>query len=151
MTKNDLTQVVEWATTPQRLAHWKQIRPIRTVSGERWKLELLWEEPPFQIERATVLPDSVVPIHRHPNADSWECYVAGDLMLSINGHCFTINEHTRRNKLPVLRTSWHGADIGPKGAQFLSIQKWFSKPRAITDDWEAYPNDPAAGQIARVQ
>ena len=108
----------------------------KLFGGTTCQLELVYLDPPFQIERVTLAP-SIVPRHRHPSVDSVEVALWGDSEYSINRHRF----HTRYDvplKLrasPISRTSWHGG-IAPAGGSFLSIQYWYRKPVPILEDWE---------------
>src|SRR5262245_9147643 len=125
-----LREVVNWAMR-QEFAE-----PLRIVSGERWKLEQLWIYPPFQVERVTLLPNTAIVLHRHPNVDSWEYAICGSGVLKVGWRKHQITPQTKRLPLHIPRTAWHGGWSGENGACWLSIQEWFCELSSIDTDWE---------------
>ena len=55
-----------------------------------WKVEdvtavLLYRQPPHQVQLFIVPPHYIIPEHTHPNVDSIEVYVGGDIKFSHGG------------------------------------------------------------------
>jgi len=124
MRNEELLEFVRDITEMDHLAKLLKVEPLRIVSGDRWRLELLKSKPPFQVERATVIPNSVVPTHRHPHVDSFELFLAGDFEFYVGPRRFRINDRARSILLPVPHTAWHGGFTRSHGAVFLSMQQW---------------------------
>ncbi len=121
--------------------------PVMT-DGNIWGA-VLYRRPPWQVQLFVLKPDSVVPPHRHPNVDSFEVYLSGDIEFSLNGDIVTPMEFSAEpgftgahcsfgEVIRVLPHSPHGAKIGKKGGCFLSIQRWLNgvEPTNVGDDWE---------------
>jgi hypothetical protein len=111
---------------------------LRTAAGDRWKLDLIYLSHPFQIEKATVKGDTLIPMHRHPNVDSYEVYSGGGGVLRIGKRVFKISESIMRIPLSIPRDAWHGGEVAPCGSTFFSIQFWHQPGTGpITTDWES--------------
>lgn len=92
---------------------------------------------------------SEIPDHSHPNIDTIQVYVTGDLALRLNGKPAMEGAVT---ELPDGRCShnsrWvrvrpndtHGATIGKLGAAFINFQHWTSgEPTSAELDWKGEP------------
>lgn len=92
----------------------------------------------YQVQMFTAQPNSSAPSHIHPNVDSYELYLSGDLDFVING---VIYSHTQiaNNPTPVriYPAYWHEGVTGDMGGSFLSIQKWLNgtPPSCVGNDW----------------
>lgn len=104
-------------------------------------------EPPFQVELFTVKPGfGFAKEHRHPNVDTYEVHVWGEIVLTRNGQLvepITISG-PHGGELYVTRireTDWHGAKPMASGGAFLSVQEWLhgTKPASVGLDWEGAP------------
>lgn len=116
---------------------------------------VLYRDAPFQVEIISVVPDdehSSFPEHRHPNVDSIEVHLSGDLGFTIRGAGVASLADLSRiddDGASALCGSWkrvrptdvHGAVPGSGGA-FLSFQKWLNgtSPTSIALDWEGVPH-----------
>ncbi len=96
---------------------------------------VLFRDGRFQVELFFIKPNSEVVDHIHPNVDSYEYYISGDIVFRKNG-----KEYVPPGpgfKLHVPPTAWHGGTIGPRGVYFYSIQHWVGdvEPEFIGNDW----------------
>lgn len=118
-----------------------------------WKVEdvtalLLYRQPPYQVQLFIVPPGYVIPEHTHPNVDSMEVYVGGDIRFSHGGK-FVIQEEAFREAGPygtwtkrgmrirVKPNDLHGGLFGPHGGVFLSSQLWLNgvTPHCVSADY----------------
>jgi hypothetical protein len=107
---------------------------------------VLHRDPPYQVELFCVCAAdqaTFIPIHRHPNVDTFESYVSGDIEFNINGKILkscNIQKGDMPQLFRVRSKDWHGAKIGPNGAVFLSLQRWATEPTSVGDDWIGPPH-----------
>jgi len=94
--------------------------------------------------------------HRHPNVDSFEVPLCGNIDFFKNGEPVAPREKvfgvspkgqsllfgTFTRILPV---DWHGASFGPGGGSFMSVQHWLNGvvPSSVGMDWEGQGNGTA--------
>lgn len=113
---------------------------------------VLHRDGEFQAELFSSVPTEPVgffPEHRHPNVDSIEVYLSGQIGFTIRGRRLVTDEQlstpaedgTSRAHGSIVRirpTDYHGATVGPLGGSFLSIQRWLNgiQPTSIGLDWE---------------
>ncbi len=107
---------------------------------------LLYREGGFQIQMFTVPPNYVIPGHTHPNVDSIEVYVSGQIKFSHGGRFVFESLETVHGRDPDSYT-WrmlrvrpqdrHGAVSGVQGARFISIQHWLNgiPPSCVSADY----------------
>ena len=128
--------------------------PNSYVSDNHTSGITLYRQENLQVQLFVLPPDSKVPFHTHPNMDSYEAYVGGDLFLYINGE--QAGDHDKLRDFDNLEdkdsfynitflklfrvkpTFPHGGTTGDKGGAFLSIQHWKNgvEPSSPTKDWE---------------
>ena len=107
----------------------------------------------WQVQIFILKPHCVIPEHRHPNVDSWEVFLSGDVEFTADGKVFIPMEESALPgfdgehayfgaDLRVTPGTWHGAHSGAKGGLFLSIQQWLNgvAPTNVGDDWEHSEN-----------
>ena len=95
----------------------------------------LYRSYPFQVELFIAKPNIVIPPHIHPNVDSYEVWVSGDIDFMRKGKWYN---HPHENpKIRVKHNNIHGAKTGNLGGSFLSIQKWLDNthPDFIGNNW----------------
>lgn len=113
---------------------------------------VLYRDGQFQAQLWICDPNSEIPSHCHPNVDSLQIYVAGQVYLTLNGEQVVKPEDVRETAegviarsgfcLRVRPTDYHGAQIGPAGGAFMTIQRWLDgKPKSVELDWEGDPVD----------
>lgn len=111
---------------------------------------LLYRQGQFQVQMFAVPEGTIIPEHAHPNVDSFEVYVGGNIQLSLDGrHVYSpailfenkgpLKLASRRGERVRVRPNQiHGATIGAGGAVFLSIQHWLNgiKPHCVAADYD---------------
>ncbi len=120
---------------------WMNHRPINTpaekslVSTPDTHGVVLYRQAPYQVELFTVRPNCEIPEHIHPNVDSYEVYVSGDIAFTLDGNVYT--QHDCGASLRVPPSGVHGGKFGERGGCFISIQKWLNnvQPTFVGDDW----------------
>lgn len=117
---------------------WMTERVIQAVPGEDRTVfngelsgVVLYRQPPYQVQLFIIPPNCEIDDHIHPNVDSYEVYVSGDIKFRIAG------EVSEENVIRVLPTTYHGGSFGPKGGCFISVQKWLNDvaPTSVGADW----------------
>lgn len=116
---------------------------------------VLFRQPPFQVEMFTVLPregGSIVSEHGHPNVDSYELYLSGEIKFTLEGKRVYSDEQVKLispdgaaslcgGTIRVKPNVYHGGIFGPDGGSFLSIQHWLKgDPTSVGLDWEGEPH-----------
>lgn len=120
---------------------WKATRPLNTPPNGTLIYQkdthgvVLYRQGPYQVELFTVKPNSEIVPHIHPNVDSFEVFVSGDISFMCNDVWHEQNE--LGSSIRVLPNSWHGGKFGARGGCFLSIQKWLNgvDPTFVGNDW----------------
>lgn len=96
---------------------------------------ILYRENEYQVELFMMEPNSTIVPHIHPNVDSYEVYLCGDIRFMCNDIWYENN--TLYSDIRILPNSWHGGEFGANGGAFLSVQKWLNgvEPKFVGDDW----------------
>jgi hypothetical protein len=119
------------------------VHKIEDVYSVKW-----YQEGQFQIQLFIVPPNYIIPEHTHPNVDSYEVYVGGQIRFSKHGK-YTAREsmftqpddngcsQLRRSVLRVRPHDKHGGVFGPGGGVFMSVQHWLNgvKPHCVAADY----------------
>lgn len=107
----------------------------------------LFRKDSFQIQQFLFEPNTEIIEHSHPNVESIELYICGDMRLTLDGReifNYDTNESASDGTCPknggllyLPPGSVHGGSIGPRGGCFLSLQNWINgvKPKPIHLDW----------------
>jgi len=105
----------------------------------------------FQVEMFVVPPNFIIPEHTHPNVESYEMYLGGDIAFSHSGYWVTENDlikfpnsNDKKGALIKVRTNdSHGGVFGPSGGVFMSIQHWLNgvKPHSVALDYDGVVAD----------
>lgn len=133
MAFDDLEAFLNW---------WLQHRVINTPSDSSLVHQkdthgvVLYRYGQYQVELFNVKPNSEIVPHIHPNVDSFEVYVAGDIKFMCNQDWF--EQNALGDKIRVYPNSWHGGLFGERGGCFLSVQKWLNgvPPSFVGNDWK---------------
>ena len=115
---------------------------------------VIYRQAPYQVELYIVDPHTEVPDHMHPNVDSFEVFLCGDVHFRHSGKVITppklvsqvsngvhslLGQHIR-----VHPNDSHGATIGYRGGMFLSVQKWLAgAPTSVGKNWIATESNEA--------
>jgi len=132
---------------------WLSNRPINTYEGAKpcYHADIagtvLYRQYPYQVQLFITPPNTLIEEHLHPNVDSFEVYLTGDIAFTCNGHIFDspkIGESIR-----VKTSYWHGGKTGELGATFLSIQKWLNgaQPSSVANDWHDAKNQKSGNKV----
>ncbi len=111
---------------------------------------LLYRRDQFQVQMFAVPEGTIIPEHTHPNVDSIEVYVGGNIMFSHRGKYIFQRDEVRELDGPYKNASKRGATIrvrpndlhggvfGEGGGVFLSVQKWLNgvKPHCVSADYD---------------
>lgn len=102
----------------------------------------------FQVQMFVVPPNYTIPAHTHPNVDSYELYLGGDIAFTINGAFAEsaaeaqavgdFGEASQRGSLIRVRPDDpHGGRFGPNGGVFMSLQHWLNgvAPHCVAADY----------------
>lgn len=102
----------------------------------------------YQVQMFAVPANHIIPEHYHPNVDSIEIYVGGDLRFSLAGRFLSSREIAdtptgtgvsmlRGMRVRVHPGDLHGGVCGPHGGVFYSIQQWLNgvKPTCVASDY----------------
>lgn len=104
----------------------------RLVFDDQLSGVVLYRQPPYQVQLFLVPPNCEIDDHTHPNVDSYEVYVNGDVDFRVNGEISS--EHVIR----IHPTTSHGGSFGERGGCFISVQKWLNDvtPSSVGADWK---------------
>jgi hypothetical protein len=108
----------------------------------------MFREGQFQVQMFIAPPNKIIPEHTHPNVDSYEVYVGGQIRFSKHGKwCATEDEANaadvrdlcglRGTAIRVYPQDPHGGVAGPSGSCFLSVQHWLNgvAPTCVANDY----------------
>jgi hypothetical protein len=117
------------------------IKPLEFYDFGPVKSLVLYRDAPLQAEFITVLPGQGFPReHRHPDVDVIEYDSSGNTPLIVNG-VRVARPKFDRSLHKVNSVDWHGVDDVPRGATFLSSQRWREgvTPTSVLLNWEGTP------------
>jgi quercetin dioxygenase-like cupin family protein len=129
---DDLAQFKDWWIN-NRPFNTPEINALSHVSDTYGVV--LYRQSPYQVELFNVKPNSVIPLHTHPDVDSFEVFVGGDIEFICDG--IVKKQNLLGGSIRVLPSSWHGGTFGERGGCFISIQKWLNgiEPKFVGDNW----------------
>lgn len=137
-------------TLEQFVDYWLEHKPLTpSVEGLNFVKDThgvtLFRQYPFQVELFIVKPYSEIVPHVHPDVDSYEVWVSGDIDFMRKNKWYY---HPHKNpKIRVKHNNIHGAKTNKIGGSFLSIQKWLNgvQPKFIGDNWLDRKDNTAYG------
>ena len=111
---------------------------------------LLYRSGQFQVQMFAVPEGTIIPEHTHPNVDSIEVYMGGNIHFSHSGKysydgAFLIPDggplglaKKRGNLIRVRPNDIHGGVFGKGGGVFLSVQHWLNgvTPHCVAADYD---------------
>ena len=105
----------------------------------------------FQVELFMIAGPWIIPEHIHPNVDSYEVLLGGQIRFSRNGkwlipetYQIDVDEKGtspyRGETVRVNHDTPHGGVVGSGGAMFFSVQYWLNEvtPHCVALDWDGY-------------
>lgn len=126
------------------------VRKIEDVTAVLW-----YRKAPYQVQMFIVPPNYVIPEHRHPNVDSVEVYVGGQIKFSHKGKWVIADPslcQPDEDGLPLKRGTTirvrpddlHGGVFGASGGVFLSVQQWLNgvQPHCVAADYDGVVMGP---------
>jgi quercetin dioxygenase-like cupin family protein len=138
-----LLEVFENSSFLGQIPLFNAVHTIEGVTSVIW-----YREPPFQVQLFIAPPNYIVPEHTHPNVDSFEIYLGGQIRFSHSGKftapeaSFTIPAFdgtalSRGNSIRVRPNDVHGGIVGPSGGVFMSVQHWLNgvEPHCVAADY----------------
>jgi len=133
-------------------AHWWLThKPIQCPGGAISRIGkisgiTLYRNGQFQVQMFIGEPLSSAPKHSHPNIDSVEVVLSGELILDEAGTAIKPGD-----VVPVAPGEFHVARAPKEGVCFLSIQKWLNgvNPTSVVDDWDGKPIDDNHAEALR--
>lgn len=148
--KGELTQFAKWylgqrPNLPNRPPAHGASMFLPTIAGLT-----LWRDGNFQVQLFVCAPNTVIPEHSHPNVDSYEALMSGQVDFYVEGRKLIDDRFFQANHLGhskaygsagrVRENARHHAIIGKDGGSFLSIQHWLKgSPTHVGDDWIGTP------------
>ena len=108
---------------------------------------VLYRKDNFQVELIICQPNTVIPEHKHPDVDSYECFLYG-MKFTHSGETIINEEQAleEQDGYPVnayqtirVRTNDpHGGTASDKGGAFISIQHWLNgvEPTHVGSNWD---------------
>lgn len=136
----DLQRLIK-SVTAQPPEFWRGYKALYSITnpitGNR--LDLLMHMSQLQIERVIHRPLGLIPMHCHPNVDTYELPLYGSGELWLGKRVFHLDDtYTPYKPLYLPRGYPHGGVSTERGGEFLSVQYWHVKPvGSIADDWES--------------
>jgi mannose-6-phosphate isomerase-like protein (cupin superfamily) len=136
------------------LKHWLEHKPFQppfdpnTVTFDDKVIgTTLYRQDDFQVQLFTVKPNTEIVDHIHPNVDSFEVYLSGEISFRRNKKKITGKKFWREHNntciyfgyfIRVNANDYHGATTGDMGGSFLSVQHWKNgtSPSSVHLDWE---------------
>lgn len=142
-----LDQFLAWflnhGTVLGRVPLFSAVSKIEGVTRVVW-----YRDPPFQVELFIAPPGCIIPEHTHPNVDSYEIYIGGQIRFSHSGKFIVPEEDIetptesgasrRRGYITRVRPDDpHGGTFGPGGGVFFSVQHWLNgvDPHSVANDY----------------
>lgn len=116
---------------------------------------LMYRDGPYQVQMFIVPPNYIIPEHTHPNVDSFEVYMGGQIRFSHQGKWLISEEEFNQagpggspqaagRTIRVRPDDLHGGTFGPGGGVFLSIQHWLNgvEPHCVAADYDGVVMGP---------
>jgi hypothetical protein len=111
---------------------------------------LLYRQGQFQVQMFAVPENTIIPEHTHPNVDSIEVYVGGNIHFSHSGKyaydaasliaaAGPLKLASKRGTMIRVRPNdIHGGVFGKGGGVFLSVQHWLNgvEPHCVAADYD---------------
>ncbi len=120
------------------------VHKIEDVYSVTW-----YRQAPFQVQLFVVPPNYIIPEHTHPNVDSFEVYLGGQIKFSLHGKWVVSEDEftgptefglskIRGHTIRVKPDSVHGGIFGPAGGVFMSVQHWLNgvEPHCVSRDYD---------------
>jgi hypothetical protein len=111
---------------------------------------LLYRRGQFQVQMFALQPGTIIPEHTHPNVDTIQVYVGGNIHFSHSGKYVYPQDgvfakdgplkcaNKRGMTMRVRPNDLHGAVVGEGGGVFMAVQHWLNgvEPHCVGSDYE---------------
>ncbi len=111
---------------------------------------LLYRKGPFQVEMFACPEGTIIPEHTHPNVDTVQVYVGGNIIFTHSGlYTYPADgvramdgplrcANRRGHLLRVRPDDRHGAVVGKGGGVFMAVQHWLNgiAPHSVAADYD---------------
>ena len=113
----------------------------------------------YQVQIFSTPPNFIIPEHKHPNVDSFEVYLSGDIDFSLEGSWLSnwdIKDHTFIDNLFIVQVEHnaiHGAIFGEDGGRFMSVQHWINEvnPSCVGLDYDGLGVSTKQSEVDKVK
>ena len=113
----------------------------------------------YQVQIFSTPSNFIIPEHKHPNVDSFEVYLSGDIDFSLEGSWLSnwdIEDHTFIDNLFVVQVKHdaiHGAIFGEGGGRFMSVQHWINEvnPSCVGLDYDGLGVSTKQSEVDKVK
>ena len=113
----------------------------------------------YQVQIFSTPPNFIIPEHKHPNVDSFEVYLSGDIDFSLGGSWLSnwdIKDHTFIDNLFIVQVEHnaiHGAIFGEGGGRFMSVQHWINEvnPSCVGLDYDGLGVSTKQSEVDKVK
>ena len=113
----------------------------------------------YQVQIFSTPSNFIIPEHKHPNVDSFEVYLSGDIDFSLEGSWLSnwdIEDHTFIDNLFVVQVKHdaiHGAIFGEGGGRFMSVQHWINEvnPSCVGLDYDGLGGSTKQSEVDKVK
>jgi hypothetical protein len=105
----------------------------------------------FQVELLMIAGPWIIPEHTHPNIDSYQILLGGQIKFSRGGEWLTPETYLvdcnddgtspyKGQRIRVNHDDLHGGVVGPGGAIYFSVQHWLNgvEPHCVGLDWNGH-------------
>lgn len=130
---DDLTAFLHWWLRTRTMKP-PQEKPLTYSDG--FSGSVLYRDKCYQVQLFMVKPNRTIDPHVHPNVDSYEVYVSGDIAFMADNNWYDQKEYG--GHIRIKPNCWHGGKFGERGGCFLSVQKWLNnvEPTTVEEDWK---------------
>ena len=113
----------------------------------------------YQVQIFSTRSNFIIPEHKHPNVDSFEVYLSGDIDFSLEGSWLSnwdIKDHTFIDNLFIVQVEHnaiHGAIFGEGGGRFMSVQHWINEvnPSCVGLDYDGLGVSTKQSEVDKVK
>ena len=113
----------------------------------------------YQVQIFSTPSNFIIPEHKHPNVDSFEVYLSGDIDFSLEGSWLSnwdIKDHTFIDNLFIVQVEHnaiHGAIFGEGGGRFMSVQHWINEvnPSCVGLDYDGLGVSTKQSEVDKVK
>lgn len=124
----------------ERMTEHLQAKPVAVRSFGSFDCTVVHRQGNLQTELVMIDPGTVIPLHAHPNADSVDLLVRGNVSsFEVSGQKLARFVLGMGLRIPAGEPHGGSAQADDIGVWFLSCQRWRIPPNHIALDWEGAP------------